>query len=86
MTENMRKFVELAQEDETLTRQVESCTSTGELLELAKVHGIELNSQDFRSVPENGALDDEELENVAGGSSIKNVLKVFQYGKKLLFG
>ena len=37
-------------------------------------------------IGESGELSDNELERVAGGSSIQHILKVFRHGKKILFG
>ena len=64
MTENLKKFMELASADKTLGERVGSADKEM-LFIIAKENGIELTEADF--APPLGELSDDELETVAGG-------------------
>ena len=73
MSENMKKFLELASKDENLKQKLQSFSdmepadaiSAG--IALAKELGIELSEADFAKEESNGELSDDELDAVAGG-------------------
>lgn len=66
MTENMKKFLALAKENEELSEKLKNGLTTEELTALAKEQGITLTEEDY-SVSEGTPLTDEELDDVAGG-------------------
>ena len=73
MSDNMKKFLELASKDENLKQKMQSfndmepaeAISAG--IALAKELGIELSEADFAKEESNGELSDDELDAVAGG-------------------
>ena len=64
MTDNMKKFMELASADKTLAEKIGAAGKTM-LISLAQENGIELTEADF-AMP-NGELSDDELDAVVGG-------------------
>ena len=64
MTENMKKFLELASANQELGMNISSADKD-KLIVIAKENGIELTEADF--VAPVGELSDDELETVAGG-------------------
>ncbi|MBP1577126.1 MAG: hypothetical protein J6C75_01455 [Oscillospiraceae bacterium] len=71
MTENMKKFLELAAQNSEIRKKAEELDSSMQgLIALAAEHGITLCESDFPA--ENGALDDDALDNIAGGVFVAN--------------
>ena len=64
MTENFKKLLELASNDEALKTKINNA-SKDELIALAKENGIALTDADFEAG--NGEVSDDELDSVAGG-------------------
>ena len=67
MTEKMMKFLEAAEKDEALAEAVKNAASLDEVLVLAKEHGIDLTPADMRPELPAGEIDDDMLDEVAGG-------------------
>ena len=68
MTENMQRFLEAVSRDEALTAKI-GAMGKDELLALAKALGIPLTDADLEK-PAVQALDDDDLDTVAGGSDV----------------
>lgn len=65
MKENLKKFLELASEDQQLAKDLQN-SDKETVLRLAKEHGILLTEEDFEEADE--AISDEELDAVSGGN------------------
>ena len=63
MTENMKKFLEAVSQNEELQEKLNGM-SKEDILAAAKALGIDLTEADFA---QNGEMDDDELDAVAGG-------------------
>lgn len=63
MTDNMKKFLELASTNDTLASKLNNA-SKDDVIALAKEQGIELTEADFEAAAE---VSDDELNTVAGG-------------------
>ena len=68
MSENMKKFLEAVSKDEELVKKVGSM-NLEELLALAKELNLELTAEDIEK-PAVQALEDDDLDAVAGGSDV----------------
>lgn len=75
MSENLKKFLDLIENDKELEAKAIACNEAGPdgaiaaTIALAKEYGIELTEADFEAKAEtaSGELDDDELDAVAGG-------------------
>ena len=68
MTENMKKFVEEAEQDASLSERLSAVKTAEELAALAEEKGFALTEEDLLSLaPPTGELADEALDDVAGG-------------------
>ena len=73
MSENMKKFMELASKDEALKKKLQALNDMEPAdaiqagIALAKELGIELTEADFDRKKSDGELSDDELDAVAGG-------------------
>ncbi len=73
MSENMKKFLEMASKDENLKNKLmelekmEPAEAIRTGIALAKEHGIELSEADFAKDEIGSGLSDDELKAVAGG-------------------
>ena len=68
MTENMKKFLEAVSKNEEACKKINEMSKDG-LIQLGKELGIDLADADFEK-PAVEALDDDELDNVAGGDNV----------------
>ena len=68
MTENFKKFMEAVSADEALMAKVGQEADAKVIIELAKDMGYELTEADFAQQPTE--LEDDELDAVAGGTSV----------------
>ena len=69
MTENMKKFLEAVSQNEELREKLNGM-SKEDILAAAKELGIDLTEVDFA---QNGEMDDDELEVVAGGGELSKL-------------
>ena len=72
MTENMKKFLELAASDSELTAQLNGMGKDG-IIAAAQQRGIALTEADF-AVDKSAELSEDELDEVAGGGKCACVL------------
>lgn len=68
MTENLKKFLEKVSEDAELAAKVGAEKDPAALIALAKKMGFELTEEDFKQPVQE--LEDDELDNVAGGGDV----------------
>ena len=72
MTENMKKFLELASKDEELFQKADKLGfSVEKIIALAAQYGVTLSESDFPG-EKAVALDDDALDNISGGSITGN--------------
>ena len=67
MTEKMAAFLKEAEKDEALVKALETADSPEAVIALAAEKGLELSAEDLTADKAAAELDDEELDEVAGG-------------------
>ena len=80
MTDNMKSFLKAVSEDKEFMEKLSKAESTKAVIALAAEKGFALTVEDLTAEAPTGELDDNELDDVAGGTGL------FSYLKLLLFG
>ena len=72
MTDNMKRFLEAAELDSALAEAIEGTDEPEKLLALAAEKGFALTAEDLAPEESFGELDDEALDDVAGGGVVQD--------------
>ena len=76
-----KEFIEKLTKDETLANKMEGCKAPEEAYEVAKEAGLTDDIESFKAVMTavnkkiNGELSDDELDNIAGGSVLRDFVE-----------
>lgn len=89
MEQKMKLFKEIAGKEE-IAAKLTSTENLDEILSILAAHGLELTTDEFGEITKaiaegnaDGELNENDLEDVAGGGWIAVVLKVAYYGYKI---
>ena len=80
MTDNMKSFLEAASQDKEFIEKLNKVETPEAVIALAAEKGFALTTEDLTVEAPTGELDDDALDDVAGGTGL------FSYLKLLLFG
>ena len=69
MTENMQKLLEKISGDEDLKKELNSMDTTEKVIDFAKRQGIDISEEDLSNDEQDGELDLDEADAVAGGNA-----------------